>query len=139
MKIDTMMKSQLKTDVPEIRSGDTVRVHQKIREGDKERVQVFEGVVIARKHGATISATITVRKISQGVGVERIFPLHSPTIEKIEISKRGKVRQSKLYYLKSVRGKKARLKAIEFGAAVLEKTEEVKSETQSPKTPATQQ
>lgn len=91
--------------LPDIRPGMTVKVYQKIKEGNKIRVQIFEGVVIARKHGSGPSATITVRKISNGVGVERIFPLHLPTIEKFEIVKTSKVRRAKLYYL---RGKTAR-------------------------------
>ncbi len=91
--------------LPEIRPGMTVKVHQKIKEGDKTRTQIFEGIVIARKHGSGTSATITVRKVSNGVGVERIFPLHLPTIEKFEVVKTSKVRRAKLYYL---RGKTAR-------------------------------
>lgn len=109
-KIETFNQTQLKKDLPDIRPGDTVRVLQKIKEGDKEKTQVFEGLVIARKHGKGISATITVRREISGIGVERVFPIHSPTIEKIEVLKRGKVRKAKLYYLREVRGKKARLK-----------------------------
>lgn len=90
----------MKKDLPDIRPGDTVRVHQKVKEGDKERTQVFEGLVIARKHGREAGSTITVRKVISGVGVERIFPLYSPTIEKIELVKREKVRRAKLYYLR---------------------------------------
>ena len=89
-----------KTARPEIRPGYTVKVHQKIKEGDKERIQVFEGMVIARHGGNNINATFMVRKISDGVGVERIFPLHSPTIAKIEVAKKAKVRRAKLYYLR---------------------------------------
>jgi len=109
-KLEKFNKAQLKTDLPEIQSGDTVKVYQKIKEKNKERVQVFEGQVLARKHGKGISATITVRKVASGVGVERTFPLHSPTIEKIEVSRRGKARRAKLYYLRTAKGKKARLK-----------------------------
>ncbi len=116
----TIIKEQLKQQIPDIRPGDTILVHQKIKEGDKERIQVFEGVVLARKHGRGISSTITVRKVSQGVAVERIFPLHAPFIEKIEVVKRAKVRRAKLYYLRDAKGKKARLKAKEFGVAVIE-------------------
>ena len=113
-------QTYLKKNLPDIRSGDTVQVHQKIKDGEKERIQVFEGLVLARKHGKGISSTITVRKVSQGVGIERIFPLHSPLIDKIEIVKRAKVRKAKLYYLRTAKGKKAKLKAKEFN---LEKPE----------------
>src|SRR5207249_3711903 len=101
----TIITSQLK-EMPQIKPGDTVRVHQKIKEGDKERIQIFEGIVLARKHGKGISSTITVRKVIDGVGVERIFPIHSPSIGKIEVVKSGKVRRSKLYYLRYTKGKK---------------------------------
>jgi len=101
--------SQMRTDLPRFRPGDTVRVHVKIKEGDKYRIQVFEGVVIAQKHN-TISSTFTVRKVSSGYGIERIFPLHSPIIEKMEVVKSGKVRRARLYYLRGRRGKAARLK-----------------------------
>ncbi|OIP75780.1 MAG: 50S ribosomal protein L19 [Parcubacteria group bacterium CG2_30_36_18] len=113
-KLETFIKSQLKTDLPDIRPGDTILVSQKIREGDKERIQDFEGLVIARKHGKEAGATITVRKVILGIGVERIFPLHSPTIKKVEILKRGRVRRAKLYYLRKAKGKKAKLKRKEF-------------------------
>ncbi len=130
--LDQFNKSQLK-EMPDIKPGDTVLVHQKIKEGGKERIQIFEGIVIARKHGKGISATITVRKVVDGVGVERIFPVHSPSIAKIEISKRGKVRRAKLYYLRTAKGKKARLKNKGFEAAIAPE-EPVISETQE--TPA---
>jgi len=97
-------------NIPETQVGDTVRVHQKITEGEKTRIQVFEGIVIAKKHGKENGATITVRKISQGVGVERIFPLYLPTIEKIDVTRRTKVRRSKLYYLREKTRKEARRK-----------------------------
>ena len=87
--------------LPDLRPGDTVKVHQKIKEGDKERIQIFEGIIIAKKHGKDVSSTITVRKIVDGIGVERIFPMHSPSIDKIEIIRSGKVRRSKLYYLRT--------------------------------------
>jgi len=103
--------SQLRTDIPKLRSGDTVRVHVKIKEGDKYRIQLFEGVVLSlKRHG--ISSTFTVRKVSSGYGVERIFPLHSPIIEKVEVVKQGKVRRARLYYLRGRRGKAARLKEM---------------------------
>jgi large subunit ribosomal protein L19 len=94
---------------PEMRSGDTVRVHVKVREGEKERIQVFEGLVIGQHRGG-VRATFTVRKVSFGQGVERIFPLHSPTIDKIEVVRSAKVRRAKLYYLRELRGKAARMK-----------------------------
>ncbi len=97
---------------PDFIPGDTVRVHVKIREGEKERIQVFEGIVIARKHGG-VRETFTVRKISFGVGVERIFPLHSPSIDKIEVVRRGRVRRAKLYYLRKLRGKAARIRELD--------------------------
>lgn len=107
-KIDALIAGQLKNDIPEFDAGDTVAVHTKVKEGDKERIQVFEGVVIKRK-GDALNATFTVRKISNGVGVERIFPLHSPNIDKIVKLKSGKVRRAKLYYLRNLRGKAARI------------------------------
>ena len=103
--------SQMRTDIPRFRPGDTVRVHVKIREGDKYRIQIFEGVVIARKKNR-ISSTFTVRKVSFGYGIERIFPVHSPIIEKLEVVKSGKVRRARLYFLRGRRGKAARLKEI---------------------------
>lgn len=102
---------QLRQDLPRFRPGDTVRVHVKVKEGARERVQMFEGVVIKRR-GTAVSATFTVRKISYGVGVERTFPLHTPKIDKLEVVKRGKVRRAKLYYLRKLRGKAARIKEI---------------------------
>jgi len=119
-KLEIFNQTQLKKDLPDVRPGDTVRIYQKIKEGDKERVQTFEGLVIARKHGKGISATITVRKVILGVGMERILPIHSPIIEKIEILKRGKVRRAKLYYLRKAKGKKARLKKKKFAETVVE-------------------
>jgi large subunit ribosomal protein L19 len=101
--------SQVRTDLPRFRPGDTVRVHVKIKEGDKYRIQIFEGVVIVQKNNG-ISSTFTVRKVSFGYGIERIFPLHSPIIEKLEVVKSGKVRRARLYYLRGRRGKAARLK-----------------------------
>jgi large subunit ribosomal protein L19 len=113
-KLDAFNKIQQKTNIPDIRPGDIVRVHQKIKEGDKDRIQVFEGQIIARKHGKGITATITVRKIVLGVGTERIFPIHLPSIDKIEVVKRGRARRAKLYYLRTAAGKKAKLKEQEI-------------------------
>ena len=113
-KIETFLQPFLKKELPEIRPGDTVRVYQKIKEKDKERIQIFEGLVIARKHGKGMTSTITVRREISGIGVERIFPLHSPTIEKIEILKREKVRRAKLYYLRKAKGEKRRLRAVQL-------------------------
>src|SRR5213593_463056 len=106
---------QMRADIPAFRPGDTVKVHVKIKEGDKYRIQIFEGVVVAMKRNR-ISSTFTVRKVSFGYGVERIFPMHSPIIEKLDIVKSGKVRRARLYYLRERRGKSARLK--ELGRAV---------------------
>lgn len=109
-KKEIFLKKYKKEKLPDIRPGDTVKIYQKIKEGDKERTKIFEGIVIARKHGKEIGATITVRKIINGVGTEIIFPIHSPLIEKIEILKRAKVRRAKLYYLRKAIGKRAKLK-----------------------------
>ncbi|MCY7754485.1 50S ribosomal protein L19 [Bacillus haynesii] len=109
--IEEITKEQLRTDLPAFRPGDTLRVHVKVIEGNRERIQVFEGVVIKRRGGG-ISETFTVRKISYGVGVERTFPLHTPKIAKIEVVRHGKVRRAKLYYLRELRGKAARIKEI---------------------------
>jgi len=107
-KIESMETQTFRDDLPEFRPGDTVRVHVRIREGDKERIQVFEGLVISRKR-AGIASSFTVRKISYGVGVERIFPYHSPLVAKVEVKSRGKVRRSRLFYLRALRGKAARI------------------------------
>ena len=109
--IDAVEKEQIRKSLPDFRSGDTVRVHSRVREGDKERIQVFEGIVL-RKRGGGSRATFTVRKISYGIGVERIFPLHSPLVEKIEVVQKGKVRRARLYYLRGRRGKAARIKPL---------------------------
>ncbi len=106
--LETITKEELKNDLPEFRAGDMVRVHVRVIEGEKERIQVFQGRVIQRRGGG-ISETFTVRKISGGVGVERIFPLHSPQIAKIEPVRRGKVRRAKLFYLRDLKGKAARI------------------------------
>ncbi len=109
--IEEITKDQLRNDLPAFRPGDTVRVHVKVVEGTRERIQLFEGVVIKRRGGG-ISETFTVRKISYGVGVERTFPVHTPRIAKLEVVRRGKVRRAKLYYLRELRGKAARIKEI---------------------------
>ena len=106
--IEKINAEQMKTNIPAFRSGDTVKVHVKVKEGEKERVQIFEGVVIG-EHRKGIGSTFTVRKVSYGVGVERIFPYYSPSIEKIDIVSQGKVRRSKLYYLRNLSGKAARI------------------------------
>ena len=106
--IEAVEKSQL-TERPDMKSGDTVRVHVKVREGDKERIQIFEGSVIGMHRGG-LRASFTVRKVSFGQGVERIFPLHSPTIQKVEVMKSARVRRAKLYYLRDLKGKAARMK-----------------------------
>lgn len=107
--IADITKHQLRTDHPDFRAGDTVRVHVKVVEGSRERIQVFEGVVIKRQNGG-ISETFTVRKVSYGVGIERTFPLHSPRVDKIEVVRRGSVRRAKLYYLRNLRGRAARIR-----------------------------
>ena len=110
------VKPEMRGQIPDFRVGDTVRVHTKISEGDKERIQIFEGVVIRRKRGHA-NTTFTVRKMSYGVGVERIFPLYSPRIDKIEIASSGKVKRARLFYLRELQGKAARLKSAEEGGA----------------------
>jgi large subunit ribosomal protein L19 len=109
--IKAIEKEQMRFDLPYFKPGDTLKVHVKITEGEKERIQVFKGVVIRKRKGTT-NATFTVRKISYGIGVERIFPLHSPNIDRIEIVSRGRVRRSRLYYLRKRRGKSARIKEL---------------------------
>lgn len=124
-KLDAFNKTNLRTDKKspaeiDLRPGYKVKVHQKIKEGDKERIQIFEGLLIARKHGKGINSTITVRKISNGIGVERIFPLHSPFIAKIEVVDKSKVRRAKLYYVKRTIGKKSRMKKLAGKKALAE-------------------
>lgn len=109
--VDLVEKPYLKEDIPPFRVGDTVRVHVKIKEGEKERIQIYEGVVIARKGGG-LRETFTVRRVAYNVGVERTFPVHSPRLDKIEVSRRGKVRRAKLYYLRERTGKAARIKEM---------------------------
>lgn len=108
-RLDAVEKTQLKENIPAFQPGDTLKVHVRIKEGNKERLQVFEGVCIARKHGGS-RESITVRKVSFGVGVERIFPLHATIVDHIDVVRRGKVRRAKLYYLRDLRGKAARIK-----------------------------
>ena len=108
-KLDFVDAASLRTDVPDFRAGDTVNVHVKVIEGNRSRVQVFKGVVI-RRHGGGIAETYTVRKVSFGVGVERTFPVHSPNVEKVEVVTRGDVRRAKLYYLRDLRGKAAKIR-----------------------------
>ena len=108
-----MEARELREKVPVFAVGDTVRVHVKVREGEKERIQVFEGMVIARRGGG-VNASFTVRKISDGVGVERIFPLHSPILDKVDVTRRGRVRRAKLYYLRERRGKSARIQEKKY-------------------------
>ncbi|EFK06650.1 ribosomal protein L19 [delta proteobacterium NaphS2] len=111
--VEMLEMEQMRGDIPNFKPGDTVKVHARIKEGEKERIQVFQGVVIRKRKGRT-GATFTVRKVSYGIGVERIFPLHSPNIDKVEVVTRGKVRRSRLYYLRNLRGKAARIKEKRF-------------------------
>jgi len=108
-RLDTIENTQLRDNIPAFQAGDNIRVHVRIQEGNKERLQIFEGIVIARKHGGS-RETVTVRKVSFGVGVERIFPIHSTVIDHIDVTRRGQVRRAKLYYLRDLRGKAARIK-----------------------------
>ena len=108
-RLDLVENTQVKDSIPAFQPGDTLRVHVRIKEGNKERLQAFEGICIARKHGG-VRETVTVRKVSFGVGVERIFPLHATVIDHIDVIRRGKVRRAKLYYLRDLRGKAARIK-----------------------------
>jgi len=111
--IKNLEREMMRMDLPNFIPGDTVKVHVKIKEGEKERIQAFQGVVISKRKG-TSNATFTVRKVSYGVGVERVFPLHSPVIDKIEVVTRGRVRRAKIYYLRKLRGKAARIKERRF-------------------------
>ena len=111
--IQQLERENMRLDLPQFAAGDTVKVHVKIKEGEKERIQIFQGVVIS-KRGSKSNATFTVRKVSYGIGVERIFPLHSPIIDKVEIVFRGRVRRAKIYYLRKLRGKAARIRERRF-------------------------
>jgi large subunit ribosomal protein L19 len=122
-KVDLVEKPRLREDLPDFRPGDTVRVHARVAEAGRERIQVFQGLVM-RRRGGGLRATFTVRKVSFGVGVERTFPLHSPTIARIELVSRGRVRRAKLYYLRERRGKKARIKERRGGAQAEEAAEQ---------------
>jgi len=110
--LEHITKDQLKGEYPDVQPGTNVRVHQRVKEGEKTRIQVFEGVVIARKHGKGMSAAVTVRRMVDGIGVERVFPLHSPFIEKIQVARMGKVRRAKLYYLRGRTKKQSRLREL---------------------------
>ena len=112
--VEQVSREQLKENIPDFAPGDTLRVNVRVREGDKERIQAFEGVCIARKGGG-VSETFTVRKVSSGIGVERIFPVHSPSIESITVVRRGHVRRAKLYYLRALRGKASRIREKKQG------------------------
>jgi len=129
-KLIEFNKQQLRTDLPEIKPGMQIRVYEKIKEGDRERLQAFEGIVIARKHGKGLSATITVRAIISGVGVEKIWPIHSPKIAKIEILKAPLVRRAKLYFLRNLSPKKTRKKLSVFKTLVLPSKSEEQIETE---------
>src|SRR5688500_10890803 len=107
--VEKVSRTQMRDNIPQFGPGDTLRVNVRVREGDKERIQAFEGICIARKGGG-VSETFTVRKVSSGIGVERIFPVHSPSLESIEVVRRGRVRRAKLYYLRALRGKAARIR-----------------------------
>jgi large subunit ribosomal protein L19 len=112
--VEQVTREQMKQDIPDFAPGDTLRVNVRVREGDKERLQAFEGVCIARKGGG-VSETFTVRKVSSGIGVERIFPVHSPSVESITVVRRGHVRRAKLYYLRALRGKASRIREKKQG------------------------
>ena len=127
-KIQTFNQKGLKNSIPQIKSGMKIRVWQKIKEGDKERLQAFEGVVIAVKHGRGKTGTFTVRKISGSIGVERIFPFHAPTIDKVEVLSQAKVRRTKLYYIRGRIGKKSKMKQVELAEAVTPETAKEKEE-----------
>jgi len=129
--LEKFNKDQQK-DLPDLRPGDTIKVHQIIKEGGKERIQIFEGIIIGKKHGVGIPATITVRKIADGIGVERIFPIHSPSLSKIEILRHGKVRRAKLYYLRTAKGKKAKLKRKDFAAVIADEPAKETTPEQAP-------
>ena len=121
--LSVMEKSFLRTDLPDIHTGDTIRVHQRVKEGDKERVAIFEGIVIARKHGRGVSGTFTVRKVVEGIGVERVFPLHSPVIQKIEVLRSSNMGRAKIYYIRERAAREVRRKMKAAGIDVLKEVE----------------
>jgi len=125
-KTEKFLKPFTKESLSDIRPGDVVRVHQKIKEKDKDRIQVFEGQVLYRKHGKEMGSTFTVRSLMSGVGVEKTFPLHSPVIEKIEITKKGKAKRAKLYYLRNVKNKRTKVRTVENKEIPVEKEAEEK-------------
>ena len=125
-KLQEIENEYLRSDMPDFRAGDTLRIHVKVREGDKERIQIFQGVVISRR-GSGTNESFTVRKISGSVGVERVFPLHSPILDKVEIVRRGRVRRAKLYYLRELRGKAARIEERREDRPVKKSTSKVSS------------
>lgn len=128
--LDAVDAASKRSDIPDFRPGDTVKVHVKVVEGNRSRVQVFQGVVIARSGGG-LQETFTVRKVSFGVGVERVFPLHTPIIEKIEVVTRGDVRRAKLYYLRELRGKKAKIKELRDNPTAAAQSAAAKAEAES--------
>jgi large subunit ribosomal protein L19 len=125
-ELHLIASSQLRTDIPEFKAGDTVKVHVRVIEGDKERIQIFQGTVLARS-GAGVNEMFSVRKVSAGVGVERIFPLHSPRIARIEPVRQGRVRRAKLYYLSNLQGKAARIREKTTAAPPTNATKDVKT------------
>ena len=133
-KLEIFKKTQSRKDLPEIRTGDTVKVYQKIKEKGKERIQPFEGLVIAKKHGKGAMATFTVRKLFAAIGVEKVYPMHSPTISKIEVVKKSKIRRAKLYWVRGARGKRARMKqkSLLGGIPRTEEVKETEEETEQP-------
>lgn len=126
-KIAQFTQKYLKTGLPDFRSGDTVKVYQKIKEGEKERIQLFEGLVIARKHGKGTDGTFTVRKVTAGVGVEKTYPLHSPLIEKLEVVKSTKTRRNKLYFIRGASGRRAKMKSVRADVSAVQETEQSQS------------
>ncbi len=128
-QIEELVGQNKRQDIPGIKAGDTVRVHQRYTDKGKEKIQIFEGLVLCRKHGNEPGAAITVRKIASGIGVEKIFPLHSPIIAKIELVKSGKVRRAKIYYIRDAKGRKARLKKVEAKPASNEPADLADNET----------